>query len=165
MTAKVASPASPAEDLACRGPLKAKRSLYTEDQLSFTHKVLQTPTKQGRCAVCLFDVEAAGFTSDFYFCARLYLLFTVFLLFCGWLSLSYGSLLPLSELMFSHHATGLYTRPVCWALCSLSTRPTLSQTPLGYRVTTLGLVWPHQSKKWELWTACPIIWNTGLPCL
>lgn len=53
MTAKVASPASPAEDLACRGPLKAKRSLYTEDQLSFTRKVLQTPTKQGHSVVCV----------------------------------------------------------------------------------------------------------------
>ena len=52
MTAKVASPASPAEDLACRGPLKAKRLLYTEDQLSFTRKVLQTPTKQGH-SVCV----------------------------------------------------------------------------------------------------------------
>lgn len=52
MTAKVASPASPAEDLACRGPLKAKRSLYTEDQLSFTRKVSQTPTKQGHSVVC-----------------------------------------------------------------------------------------------------------------
>ncbi len=53
MTAKVASPASPAEDLACRGPLKAKRLLYTEDQLSFTRKVLQTPTKQGHSVVCV----------------------------------------------------------------------------------------------------------------
>lgn len=52
MTAKVASPASPAEDLACRGPLKAKRLLYTEDQLSFTRKVSQTPTKQGHSVVC-----------------------------------------------------------------------------------------------------------------
>lgn len=43
MTAKVASPASPAEDLACRGPLKAKRLLYTEDQLSFTRKVFAKP--------------------------------------------------------------------------------------------------------------------------
>lgn len=53
MTAKVASPASPAEDLACRGPLKAKRLLYTEDQLSFTRKVSQTPTKQGHSVVCV----------------------------------------------------------------------------------------------------------------
>lgn len=80
MTAKVASPVSPAEDLACRGPLKAKRLLYTEDQLSFTRKVLQTPTKQGHSVVCaLFHVavDAAGFTRHFYVCTCL------FIYFCG----------------------------------------------------------------------------------
>lgn len=86
MTAKVASPASPAEDLACRGPLKAKRLLYTEDQLSFTRKVLQTPTKQGHSVVCvsfirllmLLDLPVIStFALVFTF------LFTLFLLFCG----------------------------------------------------------------------------------
>ena len=86
MTAKVASPASPAEDLACRGPLKAKRLLYTEDQLSFTCKVLQTPTKQGHSVVCvsfiwllmLLDlpvISTSALVSTFYL--------LLFLLFCG----------------------------------------------------------------------------------
>lgn len=65
MTAKVASLASPAEDLACRGPLKAKRSLYTKDQLPFTHQLLQTHTKQGRSVVCVFHVDADGFNTCF----------------------------------------------------------------------------------------------------
>lgn len=70
MTAKVASPASPAEDLACRGPLKAKRLLYTEDQLSFTRKVSQTPTKQGHSVVCAAFIRlfmSLGFLLLFFF--------------------------------------------------------------------------------------------------
>lgn len=53
MTAKVASPASGAEDLACTSPLKAKRSLYTEDQLSFTHKNVANPHKARAFVVCV----------------------------------------------------------------------------------------------------------------
>lgn len=81
MTVKVASPASPAEDLACRGPLKAKRSLYTEDQLSFTRKVLQTPTKQGHSVVCgsVIWLMELDFNRYFYFCAVFFtFLFTLF---------------------------------------------------------------------------------------
>lgn len=86
MTAKVASPASPAEDLACRGPLKAKRLLYTEDQLSFTSKVLQTPTKQGHSVVCvsfIWLLMSPDLPVISAFAPVFYLLFTLFLLFCG----------------------------------------------------------------------------------
>lgn len=84
MTVKVVSPASPAEDLACRGPLKAKRLLYTEDQLSFTRKVLQTLTKQGHSVVCVsFIWLLLDLPVIFTFVLVFTFLFTLFLIFCG----------------------------------------------------------------------------------
>lgn len=163
--------------LACRG-LGMQRSVKSQaltlhrGPIVLHSQSIANPHKaRAFCCLCLFHlaVDVAGFTSDFYFYACFYLLFTLFMLFCGWLSLNYLSLLPLYSLCFPimPECRGLYTAAVWWGLSvfSLSTYPTLSQTPVGCKVTTLGLVWPHQSKKLELWTACPIIWDTGLPCL
>lgn len=167
--------------LACRG-LGMQRSVKSQaltlhrGPIVLHSQSIANPHKaRAFCCLCLFHLalDVAGFTSDFYFCARFYLLFTSFyLLFYGWLWLNYGSLLPLWSLCFPimPRRRGLYTASVWWGLSgeavfSLSTHPTLSQTPVGCKVTTLGLVWPHQSKKRQLWTACPIIWDTGLPCL
>lgn len=113
MTAKVASPDSLAEDLACRGPLKAKRLLYTEDQLSF--KVSKPPQKKGilLCVSFIWLVSAAV------------LVFTYLFTPCALLWLTSAFFPPISSESYGQSAVGWPAKDVF----SLSPHPTRLLNP------------------------------------
>jgi len=166
MTAKVASPA-----IACRG-LGMQRSVKSQaltlhwGPIVLHSQSIANPHKaRAFCCLCLFSSGSWCYWIHWWFLLLcLFFFFYLFISFSVVVDFDWSLLSPLPFWSFSITQRVVYSCAMELYLVYLPTQPSL-KPPDGCKVSTLGLVWPYQSKKLQLRTACPIIWDTGLACL